>query len=1013
MCHKMMVVDVLSGASSGASSEFISQLIDAIFEIVNAASDVLVKKEAFKELAGYLERIVPILKELRNKKFSNIETFNHIVDILNREISYANKLVQECSKRNKVYLLLNCRSIVKRLKNSTSEISRALGLIPLATSELSSGVVEEIENLCDNMQKAEFKAAISEEEILEKIEFGIQEKNGDRSYANNLLMLIADAVGITNEKSTMKKELEEFKMEIENARLRKDLAEAIQMDQIIALLERADAASSPKEKELKYFAKRKSLGTQPLEPLKSFYCPITRDVMLDPVETSSGQTFERSAIEKWFAEGNNLCPLTMTPLDTSVLRPNKTLKQSIEEWKDRNTMITIASMKEKIQSLEDDEVLNCLGILQDLCNQKDQHKEWMVLENYIPILIKVLGSKNRDVKNYALTILCTLAKDSDNAKERIANVDNAIESIVRSLGRRVGERKLAVALLLELSKYDRLLEYIGKAQGCILLLVTMSSGDDNQAARDATELLENLSYSDQYVLQMAKANYFKHLLQRLSTGPDDVKMIMATTLAEMELTDHNKESLFQGGVLDPLLHLVSYGDTQVKTTAIKALRNLSSLKKNGLEMIRQGAVRPLLDLLFRHSLPPSSLREHVAAITLQLAESTIAQDTQTPVSLFESDDDVFSLFSLIRFTVLDVQRNIIQTFYALSQSPSASYIKTKLIACSAVQVLIQMCENENINLSLRASAVKLLSCLVESCDEASILENINQKSIENLLRILRSSSDEEEVASAMGILCHLPEIQEITQWLLDGSVLPLIYKYIQEGKDRDLLKKNLVENSVGALCRFTVPTNTEWQKSAAETGIITVLVQLLECGTTLTKQRAALCLTRFSKSSLRLSKPISKRKGLWCFSAPEEIGCLVHGGICAVKSSFCLVEADAVGPLARTLGEPDPGVCEASLDALLTLIEGERLQSGCKVLEPAKAIPAMIRFLGSPSPGLQEKSLQALERIFRLMEFKQKYGASAQIPLVDLTQRGNGSVRSMAARILAHLNVLHDQSSYF
>lgn len=103
-------------------------------------------------------------------------------------------------------------------------------------------------------------------------------------------------------------------------------------------------------------------------------------------------------------------------------------------------------------------------------------------------------------------------------QERIANVDNAIESIVHSLVRRVGERKMAVALLLELSKYDRLREYIGKVQGCILSLVTMSSSDDNQAAIDATELLEKLSYTDQNVLQMAKANYFKHLLQRLSTG---------------------------------------------------------------------------------------------------------------------------------------------------------------------------------------------------------------------------------------------------------------------------------------------------------------------------------------------------------------------------------------------------------------------------------------------------------------------------------------------------------------
>jgi len=46
----------------------------------------------------------------------------------------------------------------------------------------------------------------------------------------------------------------------------------------------------------------------------------------------------------------------------------------------------------------------------------------------------------------------------------------------------------------------------------------MSSSDDGQAARDAQTLLENLSFSDQNVIQMAKTNYFKYLLQRLSTG---------------------------------------------------------------------------------------------------------------------------------------------------------------------------------------------------------------------------------------------------------------------------------------------------------------------------------------------------------------------------------------------------------------------------------------------------------------------------------------------------------------
>ncbi|XP_058743848.1 U-box domain-containing protein 44-like [Vicia villosa] len=1006
----MMVVDLFT---SGPTTTAISQIIDTIGEFLCYASDVLVNKDSFKELGAYLERIMPVLKELRNEKASDSEAFNRAIDIMSRETKDAKLLAIECGKKSRFYLLMNCRSIVKRLENHTKEISKALGLLPLAVSGLSAGILEDIEKICGNMEKVGFKAAVADEEILEKIDSGIRENNVDRSYANNLITLIAEAVGITNERSTMKVELEEFKKEIENARVDKKKAEAMQMDQIIALLERADAASTPCERKLKYFAKRQSLGTRILEPLQSFYCPITHDVMMEPVETSSDQTFERSAIEKWFEEGNKSCPMTMIPLDTSVLRPNKTLKQSIEEWKDRNTMITIATLKEKIHQFgDDDEVMECLKTVQDLCEQREQHREWLMLEDYILVLIQILGSKKREIRNRALVILCILANDNDEAKERIATVDDAIESIVHSLGRRPEERKLAVALLLELSRNDMAREHIGKVQGCILLLVTMSNGDDDQAARDATELLYNLSYSDQNVILMAKANYFTHLLQRLSTGPDDVKMIMARTLAEMELSDHNKESLFDGGVLAPLLHLFLHYDLQMKTVATKALRNLSSLKRNGLEMIRQGAARPLLDLLFHHNIQTSSLWEDVAGIIMQLAASATSQDAETLVLLLDSDDDVFNLFPLVSVTQPGVQQNIILTFYVLCQSPSSSYIKTKLNQCSAIPELVKLCENEHTN--LRASAVKLFSCLVESCDEAIILENVDKKCINTLLQILKSSSDKEEILSAMGIICHLPEIDQITQWILDAGILPIISKYVQDGRDRDLQRSNLVEEAIGALHRFTVPTNLEWQKIAAETGIITVLVQLLESGTTLSKQRAALCLAEFSKSTVRLSRPFPNRKGLLCcFSAPSEIGCRVHGGICTVKSSFCLLEAEAIGPLTRSLGESDYGVCGASLDALLTLIEGEKLESGSKVLAKANAIPLIIKFLSSSSPELQEKSLNVLERIFQLAEFKQLYGSSAQMPLVDLTQRSNGRVRSMSARVLAHLNVLHDQSSYF
>lgn len=103
-------------------------------------------------------------------------------------------------------------------------------------------------------------------------------------------------------------------------------------------------------------------------------------------------------------------------------------------------------------------------------------------------------------------------------QERILKVENAIESIVQSLGRRAEERKIAVALLLEISKSNSARECIGMVQGCMLLLATISNSDDSQASGDAQKLLEKLSFSYQNVIQMAKANYYKYLLHCLSTG---------------------------------------------------------------------------------------------------------------------------------------------------------------------------------------------------------------------------------------------------------------------------------------------------------------------------------------------------------------------------------------------------------------------------------------------------------------------------------------------------------------
>ncbi|PIN05994.1 Karyopherin (importin) alpha [Handroanthus impetiginosus] len=1008
-----MVMDVITNSSLGPLMEVISQTIEFIIEIVLASDNVLIEKKSFAELSSYLNGLVPLLHELKRKDISSSEDLRNFVEILNHETKEAKKLSRDCSERNRLYLFVKCRSIAKQIERITREISHAISCIPFASLNISLKIREDIDQLVSKMQNAEFRAAMAEEEILEKIETGIQERNVDRSYANSLLVSIAKAVGVSTDRVTLKKELDEFKSEIENVWARKDEAEAIQMDQIIALLERADAAASLEEREKKYLNKRQSLGVQLLEPLMSFYCPITSEVMVDPVETPSGHTFERSAIVKWLSEADEpLCPLTLTPLDTSMLRPNKTLRQSIEEWKERNTMITVASLKSTLSSGEEEEVLRCLEQLKGLCEERELHKEWLILENYIPSLVELLCVKNRDIRNRALLILCLLAEDNDDAKERIAKVENSLEPIVKFLGRDIGERKLAVKLLLELSKCESIRDRMGKVRGCILLLVTMLSNTDHKAAGDAKNLLDNLSYSDDNVIHMAKNNYFEYLLQRLSSGSDPVKLTMAKALGDMELTDHNKSSLVEGGAVDLLLLLVSCDDVEMKIAAIQALLNLSSLKKNGQEIIKKGAVRPLLDILYRQT-SSQGLRELVAATIVHLAQSTIPESSDLmPILMMESDEDISELFSFINLTNPVLQQYILQAFHAMCLSPSAPILKSKLRECSALEMLFRLCEADDV--TVRANAVKLLCCLTEDGDEAIIAEHVTQTSIETLLKIIKTSDNEEEIVSTLGTIANLPKSTKISEWLLESRNLPTIFSFLPDGKNSVHHKHQLIENAVGAICRLTIQTNLQLQKKVAEAGIIPRLVRLLEVGTSsLTVSRAATALAQLSENSPRLSRQISRRQSFWCFSALPEAACPVHQGLCTVESSFCLLEASAIGPLIRVLSKPDPEVCEAALDALLTLIDNERLQNGCKVLAEADAMRIIIKLISSPSASLQEKVLQSLERIFRLVDYKQKYGPSAQMPLVDLTQGGNSRLKPLAAKILAQLNVLHDQSSFF
>lgn len=74
-----------------------------------------------------------------------------------------------------------------------------------------------------------------------------------------------------------------------------------------------------------------------MEPPAEYKCPITMELMVDPVLCEDGHTYERKTILEWLARSQT-SPLTRQPLNPNALHPNHALKSAIQAWKMQKNM---------------------------------------------------------------------------------------------------------------------------------------------------------------------------------------------------------------------------------------------------------------------------------------------------------------------------------------------------------------------------------------------------------------------------------------------------------------------------------------------------------------------------------------------------------------------------------------------------------------------------------------------------------------------------------------------------
>ena len=90
-----------------------------------------------------------------------------------------------------------------------------------------------------------------------------------------------------------------------------------------------------------------------------FYCPISGELMVDPVSDPEGNSYEKSQITDWL-KINKTSPITRSYLDMSLLKSNIPLRKSIESIRDKlqedqlriDSQISQLEMKPYIESLD-------------------------------------------------------------------------------------------------------------------------------------------------------------------------------------------------------------------------------------------------------------------------------------------------------------------------------------------------------------------------------------------------------------------------------------------------------------------------------------------------------------------------------------------------------------------------------------------------------------------------------------------------------------------------------------
>jgi hypothetical protein len=348
-----------------------------------------------------------------------------------------------------------------------------------------------------------------------------------------------------------------------------------------------------------------------------FRCPISLDIFTDPVTLSTGQTYDRPCIERWFAAGHRTCPVTMQPLGDAVLVPNRTLRHLIELWLSTDHHLpdpaadaeepSLAVLKRCLQSgAGSNAKVDALKKVATLASESDVGRACMLQLGFLPVLLELLFHAPTPwnqccMEEEELALQCALSLlpsnpaapqlDCLNMLRREAN----LASFVRLLER--GRERAKVSLC-------RLLETISTAE--------------------ATRILA--------LVAAASPRMWQALLSLLHHDDERVSRVATCAVAAMCAAEPARASAVRHGAVGALTGILAQAAASEKgaggaaSSALTAVEALAASEVGSRAVAREpGAVRALVRHVFVVSSSNEGSEHAVAALTAVCRESRAAR----------------------------------------------------------------------------------------------------------------------------------------------------------------------------------------------------------------------------------------------------------------------------------------------------------------------------------------------------------------------------------------------------